>query len=124
LTSNYDINRDLCKLKSYVNNRAQPEGSIAEGYLAEESITFCSRYLSKVETVFTRAFRNDDEGHQNDIEEANNLCPGRAIGHKLDSVVSIHKRKRSSNSVIDEKSLTQAHRYVLFNVESVRPYLE
>ncbi|XP_022024562.1 uncharacterized protein LOC110924892 [Helianthus annuus] len=113
----YPIERDLLKLKSYVHNRAHPEGSIAEGYLAEESITFCSRYLSKVETVFTKAIRNDDEGHQNHIEESNNLCPGRAIGHKLHLGVSIRKRRRSSNSNIDEKSLTQAHRYVLFNVE-------
>ncbi|XP_035837033.1 uncharacterized protein LOC110894773 [Helianthus annuus] len=120
----YPIERDLLKLKSYVHNRAHPEGSIAEGYLAEESITFCSRYLSKVETVFTRAVRNDDEGHQNHIEESNNLCPGRAIGHKLHSGVSIRKRRRSSKSDIDEKSPTQAHRYVLFNVESVTPFRE
>jgi hypothetical protein len=108
----------------YVHNRAHPEGSIAEGYLAEESITFCSRYLSNVETVFTRATRNGDEGHQNHIEESNNLCPGRAIGRKVYSEVSIHKRKRSSDSEIDEKSLTQAHRYVLFNIESVTPFRE
>uniref|UniRef100_A0A803MV00 DUF4218 domain-containing protein n=1 Tax=Chenopodium quinoa TaxID=63459 RepID=A0A803MV00_CHEQI len=30
-------------LKSYVRNRAHPEGSIAEGYLADECLTFCSR---------------------------------------------------------------------------------
>ncbi|XP_022022264.1 uncharacterized protein LOC110922267 isoform X2 [Helianthus annuus] len=108
----------------YPIERAHPEGSVAEGYLAEESITFCSRYLSKVETVFTRAVRNDDEGHQNHIEESNNHCPGRAIGHKLHSGVSIRKRRRSSKSDIDEKSLTQAHRYVLFNVESVTPFRE
>ncbi|XP_076914543.1 uncharacterized protein LOC143573590 [Bidens hawaiensis] len=114
----YPIERDD------VHNRAHPEGSIAEGYLAEGSITFCSRYLSKVETVFTRAVRNDDEGHQNHIEESNNLCPGRALARKLHSGVSIPKRKRSSNSDIDEKSLTQAHRYVLFNVESVTPLRE
>ncbi|KAK1414537.1 hypothetical protein QVD17_30283 [Tagetes erecta] len=120
----YPIERNLLKLKSHVHNRAHPEGSIAEGYLAEESITFCSRYLSKVETVFTREIRNDDEGHQNQIEESNNLCPGRALGHKLDPGVYLHKRKRSSNSDIDEKSLSQAHRYVLFNVEAVTPFRE
>ncbi|KAK9073298.1 hypothetical protein SSX86_007622 [Deinandra increscens subsp. villosa] len=120
----YPIERDLLTLKLYVHNRAHPEGSIAEGYLAQESITFCSRYLSKVETAFTRVARNDDEGYQNHIETFNNLCPGRAIGCKLHSGVSIHKRKRSSDSEIDEKSLTQAHRYVLFNVESITPFRE
>jgi hypothetical protein len=108
----------------YVHNRAHPEGSIAEGYLAEESITFCSRYLSNVETVFTRATRNDDEGYQNHIEESNNLCPGRAIGHKLHSGVSVNKRKRFLDSEIDDKSFIQAHRCVLFNMESVTPFRE
>ncbi|XP_074337458.1 uncharacterized protein LOC141674647 [Apium graveolens] len=33
-------------LKSYVRNRFYPEGSIAEGYLKEESIEFCSEFYS------------------------------------------------------------------------------
>ncbi|KAK1378472.1 hypothetical protein POM88_025216 [Heracleum sosnowskyi] len=42
----WPIERYLCKLKSYVHNRSKPEGSIAEGYLAEECLTFCSRFLN------------------------------------------------------------------------------
>ncbi|XP_027922753.1 uncharacterized protein LOC114180648 [Vigna unguiculata] len=57
----YPIERYLGKLKSYVRNKAQPEGSIAEGYLAEESLTFCSRYLDGIETIFNRIRRVDDE---------------------------------------------------------------
>ena len=112
--------RQLSRLKSYVRNRAHPEGSIAEGYLAQESLTFCSRYLSGVETIFTRPIRNDDEGDQNEIEEGNKLCPGRPLGPKK----RLGKRKRSSYIEYDEKSLKQAHRYVLFNVESVSPFRE
>lgn len=41
----FGIERYLCKLKSYVRNRSRPEGSIAEGYLAEECLTFCARFL-------------------------------------------------------------------------------
>ncbi|KAG5539964.1 hypothetical protein RHGRI_020261 [Rhododendron griersonianum] len=52
----------LATLKSYVRNKNRPEGSIAEGYLAEECLTFCSRYLEDVETRFNRVGRNDDEG--------------------------------------------------------------
>ncbi|GJX30747.1 hypothetical protein Tco_0240602 [Tanacetum coccineum] len=49
------------KLKNYVRNKAKPEGSIAEGYVAEEALTFCSRYLKDdVETRFNRLGRNDD----------------------------------------------------------------
>ncbi|KAK5819573.1 hypothetical protein PVK06_024586 [Gossypium arboreum] len=44
----------LCKLKSYCLNKRYPERSIAEGYLAEECMTFCSRYLEDVETRLNR----------------------------------------------------------------------
>ncbi|KAH7835951.1 hypothetical protein Vadar_031397 [Vaccinium darrowii] len=39
----YYVERYLMTLKSYVRNRARPEGSIAEGYFVEECMTFCSR---------------------------------------------------------------------------------
>ena len=50
--SHFVLIRYLGHLKSYVKNRAQPEGSIAEGYLVEECLTFCSRYLAGIETRF------------------------------------------------------------------------
>ncbi|XP_057760779.1 uncharacterized protein LOC130981179 [Arachis stenosperma] len=43
----YPIERYLCRLKQFVRNRSQPEGSIAEGYLSEEILVFCSRYLDQ-----------------------------------------------------------------------------
>ena len=113
----------MLTLKSYVHNRAYPEASIAEGYLAQESLTFCSRYLSGVETVFTRPIRNDDEGRQNETEESSLFCPGRPLG-KLDHRFSIGKRNRSSNYSLDDQSLAQAHRYVLFNVDAVTIFRE
>jgi len=39
------VKRYLYKLKDYVRNRCHLEGCMAEGYLAEECLTFCSRYL-------------------------------------------------------------------------------
>ncbi|KAK1387274.1 hypothetical protein POM88_015452 [Heracleum sosnowskyi] len=42
----FGIERYSCKLKSYVRNKSKPEGSMAEGYLVEECLTFCSRFLS------------------------------------------------------------------------------
>ena len=48
------------KLKNYVRNKARPEGSIAEGYVADEALTFCSRYLQGVQTRFNRPDRNED----------------------------------------------------------------
>ncbi|GJY78866.1 transposon, En/Spm-like protein [Tanacetum coccineum] len=82
----YPIERDLSTLKSYVNNKAFPEGSIAEG--------------------------NDDDDDQNEIETSNSLCLGQALGLHMHSNLPAHKRKSSFNSEIDEKSLKQAHRYV------------
>ena len=117
--------RDLLTLKSYVNNRAYPEGSIVEGYLALESLTFCYRYLCGVETLFSRLIRNDDDDdNQNEIEESNFLRPGRPLGHHIESQLSSRKRKRFPNCEIDDKSLKQAHRYVLFNVKSITPFRE
>ena len=37
--------RFFVRLKGYVRNRAHPEGSIAEGYIADECLTFCSRFI-------------------------------------------------------------------------------
>ncbi len=56
----YPIERRLCTLKRYVRNRARPEGSIAEAYVADECLTFCSRYMYDVETKFNQDGRNID----------------------------------------------------------------
>ena len=50
------------KLKSYVCNKVHTEGSIAEKYLANECLTFCSHYLHGIETKFNRVERNYDRG--------------------------------------------------------------
>lgn len=58
--------RFLLTLKSFVRNRAHPEGAIAEGFLAltNECLIFCSQYLSRcystLETRFNKHSRNDD----------------------------------------------------------------
>ena len=50
------------KLKNYVHNKAHAEGSIAKKYLADECLTFCSRYLHGIETKFNWVERNYDGG--------------------------------------------------------------
>jgi hypothetical protein len=54
----YPIERRLYTLKKSVRNKARPEGSIAEAYVADEALTFSSRYMEDVETRFNRAPRN------------------------------------------------------------------
>ncbi|XP_019175589.1 PREDICTED: uncharacterized protein LOC109170907 [Ipomoea nil] len=54
------IERFLGSLKHYVRNKARPEGSIAEGYVASECLTFLSLYLDGIETRFNKQDRNND----------------------------------------------------------------
>nr|GFB29213.1 hypothetical protein [Tanacetum cinerariifolium] len=56
----YPFERYMKKLKGYVQNKAKPEGSIMEGYVAEEALTFSSHYFRDVTTKFNRPDRNVD----------------------------------------------------------------
>ncbi|XP_076938814.1 uncharacterized protein LOC143607153 [Bidens hawaiensis] len=56
----YPFERYMKKLKAYVRNKARPEGSIAEGYVADEALTFCSMYLEGIQTKFNHPDRNAD----------------------------------------------------------------
>nr|GEY22625.1 hypothetical protein [Tanacetum cinerariifolium] len=48
----FPFERFMKKLKGYVRNNAKAEGSIAEGYVAEEALTFSSHYFWDVTTKF------------------------------------------------------------------------
>ena len=52
--------RSFVPYKSSVRNKANPEGSIAKWYIANECLTFCSRYLEGAKTKFNRPLRNLD----------------------------------------------------------------
>ncbi|GJY50394.1 pyruvate kinase, partial [Tanacetum coccineum] len=56
----YPFERYMKKLKNYIRNKAKPEGSIAEGYVAEEALTFSSYYFRDVTTKFNHPDRNVD----------------------------------------------------------------
>lgn len=100
-------------LKQYVRNKSRPEGSIAEGYLANECLTFCSRYLNGgVETKFNRLGRNENC----DDVESNGKLPyfeqnGRALG------------KDTLRDLTDEE-WEQARLYVLNNCDEIVPFIE
>ncbi|XP_068498546.1 uncharacterized protein [Phaseolus vulgaris] len=108
----YPIERYLGHLKSYVRNKAQPEGSIAEGYLAEEVLTFTSEYMEGVETRSNRPSRVDDSCNTN-MPQLSTIFP--PIGR----VVSA-----SSTFELSTMQRTQAHRYVLFNCPEVTPFIQ
>ncbi|GJV56408.1 F-box domain containing protein [Tanacetum coccineum] len=56
----FPFERYMKKLKGYVRNKAKPEGSIAEGYVVEEALTFSSHYFRDVTTKFNRPNHNVD----------------------------------------------------------------
>ncbi|KAJ9553381.1 hypothetical protein OSB04_017426 [Centaurea solstitialis] len=106
----YPIERYLSTLKSYVRNKSKPEGSIAEGYLAEECLSFCSLYLSDdVETKRNRRSRNYDDGGTPDVLPIFSMS-GRPVG-------------AIETTRLDLETLAQAHLYVLFNCNKVDEFI-
>ncbi|BBN69212.1 hypothetical protein Prudu_821S000200, partial [Prunus dulcis] len=83
--------------KGYVQNRTRPEGCIAERYIAEEAVEFCTQHLSDVSTV----------------------------GVPSSQKMGVSKPLSGCTvSVVDQDLLNQAHLYVLENTEEVLPYIE
>ncbi|XP_075514168.1 uncharacterized protein LOC142549218 isoform X2 [Primulina tabacum] len=99
----YPFERFMKTLKGFVKNRARPEGCIAECYLAEERMIFCSAYIKKASIIGVRSNRNDD------LE--NGLVEGRSIS-------------KGKEKILEDHVLQAAHRYVLFNTAEVKPYLQ
>ena len=81
-------------LKSYVRNRYYPEGCIAERYLGEESVEFCSEFVKQ---SYTAGLPKDE---------------------KLSGALSAVTIK-----TVDEKERDQAHLHVLLNNAEVYPYI-
>ncbi|GAB4852064.1 hypothetical protein Ancab_040542 [Ancistrocladus abbreviatus] len=77
----YWMERYLCQVKPFIHNRSHLEGSIAKGYLAEECLTFCSRYIHDgVKTRFNQYTRNFEEAPVN--ENPSPIFP--KVGHPIE----------------------------------------
>ncbi|CAN1159515.1 hypothetical protein LINPERHAP2_LOCUS22757 [Linum perenne] len=105
----YPIERYLYELKSFIRNRTHPEGSIAEGYIAVECMTLCSRYLNDISTRFNRLDRNYDDSEMREF--LNFSQAGRSLGGG---------KMRDLNV----QEIEQAHIYVMKNSEEAQPYIE
>ncbi|KAL4320870.1 hypothetical protein AHAS_Ahas14G0053700 [Arachis hypogaea] len=107
------IQRYLGRLKQYVRNRAQAEGLIAEGYLSEEILTFCSRYLDDIETRMSRPVRVDDQPSGVIPDACETMFPkiGKAVG-------------AATHFKLSQMEQHQAHRHVLVNCEAVSEFIE
>ncbi|XP_060211996.1 uncharacterized protein LOC132639574 [Lycium barbarum] len=93
-------------LKSYVRNRACPEGSIAEAYIANKCLTFCARYLEGGDSRSYWSRKSDDE-IENLTDREGCLFP--SVGEPC-GVIDVFD--------LDDKTWLQAHRHILFNCES------
>ena len=104
--------RYLGTLKKYVRNKARPEGSIVEVYTVNEALTFCSMYLSGIETHFNRGERNEDR-----FENQAQGCI---------SIFSQQARSFGSRQHLQysKEELDKAHWYIMNNCHELRPYLE
>lgn len=101
-------------MKSCVQNRSKPEGSIARGYLAEECLSFCSLYLADyVESKFNQTARNEDIEIERSTESELDVFAvvGRPLG-------------KGTPTNFDAETLKKAHQYVLFNCADLIPYIE
>jgi len=108
----YPIKRWLYFLKSLIGNRAWPEGCIAEGYIANECMNLCSRYLHTIDTKFNRPERNYDGGLKKSDGGLSLFCQsGKTLGAP---------KQRD----LEANELEQAHIYILKNCDEVLPFLE
>ncbi|KAL5579094.1 hypothetical protein UlMin_011536 [Ulmus minor] len=105
----YPFERYLKRLKDYVRNATKPEGSIAEGYVVDEAMTFCSRYFDDVETRFNRPDRNDDGIH-----------PTRQLSVFESQCKPLGKQ---SYVELDNNDRDNAEFYILNNSPELEPYL-
>ncbi|XP_076933271.1 uncharacterized protein LOC143599119 [Bidens hawaiensis] len=112
------MERYLCKLKSYVQNKSRPEGSIAEGYLIEECLNFYSHYMHGVNGRLNKGVEdNDGFKGENESNEPMFVNGGHPLGGK--------KRRQGKVTSYDVHLIEQAHRYALFNsdCEQVNDYI-
>ena len=106
----YPIERRLGTLKNFVRNRARPEGSIAEAYMASDTLTFCSRSMEDIETRFNQ---NDGSGGEMPLPDDISI-----FKHGVTLV--------GSNRIqcIDDVVLNKLVWYVLNNCDEVEEYVE
>ena len=57
----YPYERYLGTLKSFVRNKAQPEASMANGYVAEEALGFCTEYLNLERYTERHVWESEEE---------------------------------------------------------------
>jgi hypothetical protein len=106
----YPIERRLGTFKNSVANRARPEGSIAEAYVASDTMIFCSRYMADVSTRLNRGdSQAEDEPPASEISVFKHCV--KLIG-------------ASREQYIDDEMMDRLVWFVLNNSREVEPYVK
>ena len=107
----YPVERYLRTVKGYVRNKAHPEGSIAKGYIAEECLTFCSRFLD-VDTKLNCADRHESTA-------VNEPPFGLSIFGEMD-----YKRGGQTIEIFGGDEVRKIRHYIISNCDEARPWVE
>ncbi|KAM2704184.1 hypothetical protein EV1_033542 [Malus domestica] len=105
-------NRKLLQdLKKSVQNKAKPEGSIIQAWVAYEALTLCGMYLKDVETTFNRPPCNNDGG----VRKVQLLVFAQIARPFRDSICG---------ESFSKKDMEVAHWFVLNNCDETLSYLD
>jgi len=104
----------LVQSQEKIKNKAHVEASICEAYIVEEISTFISYYFEPhMRTRINRVPRHDDGG---EVPSSGNLL-----------IFSNPGRPTPKNAVkgryLSKIEFRQAHNYVLFNCDELRPFI-
>ncbi|RLN36219.1 uncharacterized protein C2845_PM03G29660 [Panicum miliaceum] len=106
----YPVERYLRTVKGYVRNKTHPEDSIAEGYIVEECLTFCSRFLD-VDTKLNRADRHESTA-------MNEPPSGLSIFGEMD-----YKRRGQTIEIFGRDEDRNMRHYIISNYDEARPWV-
>jgi Domain of unknown function (DUF4218) len=108
----YMVERFLRTLKGYVKNKTHPEGSIAKGYIIEECMIFCSRFMKDIDTKLTRP-------------QHHATVPRTEAPFELGLFGSVEGNQQGCQLVtLSKEELCQVHYYVLTNCEGISLWIE
>ncbi|XP_071924790.1 uncharacterized protein [Coffea arabica] len=105
----FPFERKMGQYKGYVHNRAQPEGCIVERYLDDECLTFISRYLHNVPTIFNEPERNTER-----FEAAGKLSIFSGMARPFGA---------ATFCCLSESELMKIHLFILKNCEEIDDYI-
>ena len=102
----YPVERYLRTLK------AHPDGSIVEGYISKECLTFCSRFFENMDTKLNRAERHESAAGTEPPSGLSVFAPidYNRKGCTMEKVLDIHMQKM--------------RHYILTNCDEVAPWIK